>query len=353
MIRFVQTPKGVSIYLGNDTLIVSKTHENFQAVINALADDKTTEEQVRELADLKKSVDLWSKGELKVGDDDVVTYKARGLSPKLTSRILKLVKEVSAKPDNAKTLEILTAFLGNLFQNPSRTAVEGLYGFLEACDLPLTTDGFFLAYKKVRPDYGSIRATPEGIHLDNTPGKEVTMDRNLVDENPNNTCSTGLHVCSYNYLTHYGDSELDRVVVVKVNPRDVVAVPTDYSNQKMRTCGYNVIDEIPNNEGEVLTSWTYSAKPINWIRDTVEELKKAYAEAFKIKIADLEVNTALFGYGITDRQKNEFLIGLVKQFKLSTGLTDSSAEKIIEWGAKNTGFGNIRSILKWISNFAA
>ena len=70
----------------------------------------------------------------------------------------------------------------------------------------------------------------------------VSMPRQAVDDNPNNTCSHGLHVCSYEYLKNFTG---ERLVVCKVNPRDVVSIPTDYNHTKMRVCRYEVIQEIP------------------------------------------------------------------------------------------------------------
>ena len=69
----------------------------------------------------------------------------------------------------------------------------------------------------------------------------VYMDRNLVDEDKDRTCSVGLHFASFNYLQHFGGS---RIVVVKINPKDVVAIPSDYNNSKGRTCCYEVIEEV-------------------------------------------------------------------------------------------------------------
>ena len=44
-------------------------------------------------------------------------------------------------------------FLTKLYDNPSNRAINETYDFIEACNLPITPDGDFLAYKKVRKDY--------------------------------------------------------------------------------------------------------------------------------------------------------------------------------------------------------
>lgn len=136
----------------------------------------------------------------------------------------------------------LMAFLTKVMANPSFRAVRSLIEFVEYGRLPLTDDGDFLAYKKVGPNYKDLHTG----QFDNSVGQVLEMPRNMVDENPDRTCSSGLHVCSYDYLDGFGGdmSEGYRVVVCKINPADVVAVPNDYNNTKMRVCRYEVIDEL-------------------------------------------------------------------------------------------------------------
>jgi hypothetical protein len=134
----------------------------------------------------------------------------------------------------------ILAFIHNVMQNPSYRAVTELYQFLEVGNLPLTADGHFLAYKKVREVEGKLVDIYTG-KIDNSVGETIEVPRNQVDEDPDRTCSFGLHVCSHTYLPHFGVSGFDKVVVVKVNPADVVAVPRDYNNAKMRVCKYQVM----------------------------------------------------------------------------------------------------------------
>jgi len=131
----------------------------------------------------------------------------------------------------------LVAFMENMMTNPSFRAVNELYGFLEKNRLPITPDGHFLAYKRVRENYTDCHTGT----MDNSVGKIVEMERNKVDDNQNNTCSSGLHFCSENYLKSFGG---DRTMIVKINPRDVVSIPTDYNNAKGRACRYEVVGEV-------------------------------------------------------------------------------------------------------------
>jgi hypothetical protein len=86
----------------------------------------------------------------------------------------------------------------------------------------------------------------------------VTMDRSKVDDDPQHTCSSGLHVCADEYLKGYATGSDNRTLVVEVNPADVVAVPYDYNFSKMRVCRYKVLAQIePKEIPDVLDSVVY------------------------------------------------------------------------------------------------
>ena len=146
----------------------------------------------------------------------------------------------------------MIAFLDNLMLNPSKRAVDELYGFLEATKLPITDDGCFLAYKRVRNDYLDYYTGK----VDNSIGQKPSMPRNQVDDDKNRTCSKGLHFCSLSYLPHYHGSS-GRIVILKINPRDVVSIPTDYNNAKGRACLYEVIAEHTSENTEAFNSSVY------------------------------------------------------------------------------------------------
>jgi hypothetical protein len=126
-------------------------------------------------------------------------------------------------------------------KNPTASAIEELYQFIEVGELPLTPEGNFLAYKVVRSDYKDIHTGT----FDNTPGKIVKEDREKCDTNRNTTCSKGLHFCSKSYLSCFGNNT-SRVVIVSISPEDVVSIPRDYNQSKGRCWKYTVVGEIPN-----------------------------------------------------------------------------------------------------------
>jgi len=109
-----------------------------------------------------------------------------------------------------------------------------LYGFLKHNGHPITPTGNFIAYKMVRSDFKDIHSNT----FDNSVGSTVSMPRRDCNEDPNEPCSAGLHVAAYDYAHDFGSGNL---VLCEVDPRDVVAVPKDYDQKKMRTCRYKVV----------------------------------------------------------------------------------------------------------------
>lgn len=207
------------------------------------------------LADKAEQVRKYAQGKLEVRDG-AVYYQGRILDNALTKRILRMQAE-------GFPIDPLVKFAGNLYQNPSHASVTQLYTFLEANDQPITEDGCFMAYKRVRDDYRDVFS---GKFL-NTVGAVIKMPRNEVVDDPEQTCSSGLHVASLPYLAHYSG---ERLLAVKVNPRDVVSVPTDYQNSKMRVCEYEVVAELP----------------MSLISENREAWDKSVVEYFNIELID-------------------------------------------------------------------
>ena len=139
--------------------------------------------------------------------------------------------------------EPLLLFWKNLNKNPSNRAVTRLFGFLEANRHPITPDGCFIAYRGVREDFMDCHSGS----MDNSPGEIVKMDRNKVDESEN-ACSNGLHAANYEFARSFGPV----CIMIKVNPRDVVAVPEAYGTSKMRVCRFEVIQVVDKGSTEEL-----------------------------------------------------------------------------------------------------
>lgn len=212
-------------------------HPNF-AEIRSKLEAGAPWSQLADLVDLPSAIVRYTKGSIKVVDDQLF-FKDQPVHNALSSRILSLLgdkREMTAEP--------LMRFMEKVNENPSMRSVTGLYEWLEKSKLPIAPDGDIIAWKIVSAEYRDIYTG----QFDNSIGKTVEVVRNNVDEDPDRTCSYGLHFCSSEYLPYYGTSSGSRVVVVKINPRDVVAFPRDYNTSKGRACRYEVIGEVDRND---------------------------------------------------------------------------------------------------------
>lgn len=236
---YIFVDSGISMVIGGAPYLVDRSHVNFQAILDALKEKNWGD--IPDLVNIAKSVKSFvtDNKATRIGvhvEAGIVTYDDEEIHGSLVDRILAMMAE-------GFSVDPLVAFLENLMQNPSKRAVDSLYDFLVVGKLPITEDGHFLAYKRVREDFLDFFSRT----FDNSVGNTVEMPRNKVDEDPDRTCSFGLHICSLEYLPHY-QSGLGRALIVKVNPANVVAIPRDYNNTKARVCKYEVIGEYRGSE---------------------------------------------------------------------------------------------------------
>ena len=195
---------------------------------------------------LERAVNL--KGEIWWNaEESMVYYGQEPLHHSLADRLPRMFAE------GFDTTPMLN-FLKNLFLNPAAHAINELYEFLEKNGLPITEDGHFLAYKKVREDYLDCYSQS----VSNKVGEKPSMDRNLCDPIRSSHCSTGYHFCGLSYLTCFGG---ERVMVVKINPKDVTSIPNDYNFAKGRCCTYEVIDEYGGTDVQRYEAFSTSVAP--------------------------------------------------------------------------------------------
>lgn len=302
-IPYILTKSNVTVYIDGEPNVVANGTAQYDLVIAGIqAGDLNA---IKDAINIRQGVVNMSQGMIQL-DGNILTYDGRPLRGALVDRILDVVKgSGNAAP--------LLLFLENLMENPSKRAVDELYGFLEACDLPITVDGHFLAYKRVNMDYTSIH---DG-KTDNSIGAKPSLPRNAVDEDKDRTCSSGLHFCSKSYLPYFGSYGGSRTVVVKINPRDVVSIPSDYNNAKGRACTYEIV-------GEVTSSSDGGFRELAVSFDT-EFVKPATVPAPKSAPAPLDAGTPAASSGspvgktsLTDAQVREIRNLLADEWPLAS-----------------------------------
>lgn len=237
-IPFVKTTDGFTAVVQCKPYNVNNTHENYDALFKAVADgdeqrflDNLTPEA--KLARVINTSSVFVKNEVKFIDGEV-TYKGIPLAGVEVDRIKEYAK--------AKIpFQRLLRWVENRMENPSPEALSQLYLYIEKHQLPITDDGCFLAYKSIRHDWKDKYSGTISNHI----GAIITMNRANVDSNSDSYCSHGLHVGALAYSGPEGwyHNIGDRVIICKINPRDVISVPNDHNREKMRVCQYEVVGE--------------------------------------------------------------------------------------------------------------
>ena len=224
MIPYILTDNSLTVVVNGKAHTMDRTNPAFTQAVDALKDEDT--DKLEQMFDTSKAVEDYIDGGITV-QDGVVRYKEYEVHNHVVERILDFMRGgLPYKP--------LVKFLDKLMANPSSRAVNELYGFLEHKAMPLTPDGNFLAYKGVREDFSDWYSGK----CSNQVGEELSMARNRVCDDAENGCSYGFHAGSLEYAKGYGNG--GNLMVVEINPADVVSVPNDCDCQKLRTCKYKV-----------------------------------------------------------------------------------------------------------------
>ena len=251
MIPNILTPQSLTFYHEGKPTQVLRDHPKFDAIVAALYGDdaelaielaKPAAAVMTKLADAISEVTedaaKWFRrnaGRVEANEWGV-TLDGNAIHGVVVDRLLAVLR-------GGHDVSSWVRFITKLYQNPSSAARNELYEWMESGNLPITDDGDFLAYKRVTANYRDIHSGK----FNNEVGQVVAMNRLDVDDDRNRTCSAGLHFCSYAYLPQFGNGSnqgTDKIVLVKINPADVVAIPVDYKFTKGRTWRYEVVGEI-------------------------------------------------------------------------------------------------------------
>lgn len=176
-------------------------------------------------------------------------------------------------------VKALVAFWRRIQNNPSNQAILRLFECLDHNHHPIAEDGRFLAWKRVRSDFKDIHSGK----FDNSVGTVVEIPRNQVDEDMDRTCSYGLHVASYDYAHHQYAGSQGFLLEVLVDPADVVAIPRDYNNQKMRVCKYEVVRTCEDQRKDILVNSYGESVNLDDYEDDNQGLEDFYDEVEESK----------------------------------------------------------------------
>lgn len=238
--KYIINANGIVFFHGGKPVKVEKSSALYAKVIKAF--DLDEDEQDAALEQILAQISgQFEKDGFSIEQDEVY-YKGERLPTVLANKVRSIAQE-------GLPIKLFANFWENLQQNPSATSVRELYDFLAYKELPITEDGCFLAYKGVDEKGWSISGNTKtkvvkgksdtSGHIFNGIGEEIEVRRMDVDDNRQHHCSFGLHVGSLSYAQDFARGQ---VVIVKVNPKDVVSVPSDCNCQKCRVSAYKVVD---------------------------------------------------------------------------------------------------------------
>jgi hypothetical protein len=259
-------PSSVTIFpVGGKSQVATREHPNFPMILQKIS-DATTEQEVIDLFDVRSAVEgRFNKVSDRVSiRGNFVYFDNMPVEGVLVDTILQFHY---AGSDDFMSL---VNFMEKIELNPNTHSRENLFRWLKSGRFSITPDGDIIAYKGVNrktgatmvragdpnDEYLSTRSGPAIVDgnphksglVPNKPGVIVEMARNEVTFDPHNTCSKGLHVADWSYASGMGDS----VLMVLVNPRDVVSVPTDAGGKKMRVCRYKVLKQVYEEDQNLL-----------------------------------------------------------------------------------------------------
>ncbi len=301
---FILSTDSITVTLRGKTVTVRKEHLNYTDLVMAIS-RSASDDEIASLMTPTASITTWAalSGAKVSLENGVLTINGRVFDEPV------LVDRLTYALTNKLPADALVNFAANIALNPSASARKDAFRYIEAHNLPLTMDGCFLGYKGVCADFwsrhGNTSIVPLRGHVDeqgrlfNAPGQILTLDRGDVDDKSGNHCSTGLHVGSRVYATDWAAG--GKVVIVKVNPRDVVTIPTD-SVAKLRCCEYEVVAEceadLPDKFAKVSRS-TISCMAGDFVAENqaADDLRAAYV---KPALDPDEVRAAVERIAVTD-----------------------------------------------------
>ena len=223
---FILTENSLTVSLEGKTYTINSGNPCWKQAIECLK--RKDYDALKECVSIKKAISSFTGDKVKVVDGTVF-FNGEPIHNYLTDKILSFMEK-------GLPHESLIKFLERLMANPSRRAVNELYSFLAHKNMPITDAGTFLAYKSVRSDYTDHHTG----NFNNSIGNTLQMIRNNVCDDHNQGCSVGFHAGSLEYASSFGGQD-SILLIVEIDPADVVSVPSDCNCQKLRTCKYKVV----------------------------------------------------------------------------------------------------------------
>lgn len=225
------TPDSILLQIDGRSFTVPRSSAQANMLIEELHNPEPDEKLLVKLASYREALKAYSGSDCTIQPDGQVWRNGQALPQALADKVLACFQD-------GVPYQYLLNFFDRLEKNPSRRAIQELYTFLGHRNMPLTPEGKFLGYKGVRSDYMDCFTGS----FSNKPGCRLQMKRQDVDDDADRGCSYGFHVGSLSYARGFVPAD-GHLMIVEVDPADVVSIPKDCEFQKLRTCEYRVVGE--------------------------------------------------------------------------------------------------------------
>ena len=238
--------RSLTVVLGNGLVkTLTDDHPGFEDILTALGDG-SSDNKIEGLLDpanaIYGKVSRLSERVALIGG--TLTFDGDPIDGPLADFIVNIVQS----SDNKDSYQAYINFLEKLATNPSEESKGHLFKFMIAHGITVTKDGDIVLYKGVSNEGTSIHSGPGIVngepmngHLPNEVGSTLEIPRSKVDTNRGVACSTGLHAGTHRYASSFAP----RLLTVVINPRDVVSVPSDSNDEKVRVSRYTVLEIAP------------------------------------------------------------------------------------------------------------
>lgn len=243
-IPYVLQDNYISVLLNGKSYQATKGQPTFKQLHRALKREQWS--RVPKLVSLTAQLAERMHGKVDVNAEGVF-YKGQKVDNSLSAKILELI-------EHEKPVSGWLRFMDNLYQQGDVNTVNRVYDWINSGRYAITSDGCIVGYKVVDKNYKDKHTHTVDNHI----GARPLMARSAVDPNEYVECSRGYHVCVRGYIRGFYSAG-DHIMVVKVNPADVVASPVNFGNQKFRCWTYEVFEEVNVNEIDNLVSDTADA----------------------------------------------------------------------------------------------
>jgi DNA-binding XRE family transcriptional regulator len=239
-LKFVMKPGYISATLKGKSFSFSESHPSFTSIKEALVAKNFR--KAESLINNSEVIQNQTYGAITV-QRGVINYRGKPVNTTLTKKILQLMQA-------GESVIHMLKFMDNLYQNPDQEMHKELFTHLENNNHPICDDGTFISYKAVRSDYMDCHSGT----ISNRLGQVVMFPRSKADASRRNLCSYGLHFASLSYV---GGFSGQKVMGIKINPKDVISIPYDEGG-KGRCLKYEVVFEL----GDKTTEFNKQGHPL-------------------------------------------------------------------------------------------